>query len=303
VEIDVTGKPVLDGDISLERTFKIDKNTGKLATDLTPKSSIIEKKFLDSHCILHYVDKDNPRGPVPSDPASADSAYASWEGAVQEWLKKKIESSNGEFSSNLPPTQYDDLHIEANKPSIFIVSPGSGATIEGSTITASVNVFAPRGVKRVEYFIDNRLVATNFSSPFNLSYNINTYFPKGFHKLKAVAYDDVDNNNESEIDINLRYETAPPSLTWQTGSANLSYAISAFPIHLSAGLTDFSAIKKVDFFYNQDNLISSVIFPGSSEIGVDWNSVFERGQYEVYAEITDTLNNKFKSNVLSINVY
>ena len=37
------------------------------------------------HSILHYVDRSNPRGPQPLNPAS-DSQYRNWEFSVQNWL-------------------------------------------------------------------------------------------------------------------------------------------------------------------------------------------------------------------------
>ncbi|MHB1316905.1 MAG: transglycosylase domain-containing protein [Minisyncoccota bacterium] len=37
------------------------------------------------HSILHWVDKDNPRGPIPTNPAS-DPQYIYWEYSVQKWL-------------------------------------------------------------------------------------------------------------------------------------------------------------------------------------------------------------------------
>jgi hypothetical protein len=39
------------------------------------------------HNILHFVDKDNPRGPYPSNPAS-DGQYTNWEYAVQKWKEQ-----------------------------------------------------------------------------------------------------------------------------------------------------------------------------------------------------------------------
>lgn len=39
------------------------------------------------HTILQYVDKDNPDGPYPSNPAS-DSQYYNWETAVQNWVSR-----------------------------------------------------------------------------------------------------------------------------------------------------------------------------------------------------------------------
>mgnify|MGYP001773178625 CR=1 FL=1 len=40
------------------------------------------------HCILHYVDRDNPLGPIPQNPYK-DPQYWNWESAVQEWFNKQ----------------------------------------------------------------------------------------------------------------------------------------------------------------------------------------------------------------------
>lgn len=41
------------------------------------------------HSILHYVDKRNPQGPYPSNPAS-DAQYENWEYAVQKWKESQF---------------------------------------------------------------------------------------------------------------------------------------------------------------------------------------------------------------------
>ncbi|HTK60211.1 MAG TPA: transglycosylase domain-containing protein, partial [Candidatus Baltobacteraceae bacterium] len=58
----VTGKPVLDGQAG-ELVVKIDKFSGKLATENTPPTAVEERVYRQAHDILYYVDKDDPRGP------------------------------------------------------------------------------------------------------------------------------------------------------------------------------------------------------------------------------------------------
>lgn len=40
----------------------------------------------ENHSILYYIDKNNPNGPPPQNPAD-DSQYINWEAGVQNWLK------------------------------------------------------------------------------------------------------------------------------------------------------------------------------------------------------------------------
>jgi hypothetical protein len=39
------------------------------------------------HNILHFVDKNNPNGPYPSNPRN-DPQYENWEYSVQQWRRK-----------------------------------------------------------------------------------------------------------------------------------------------------------------------------------------------------------------------
>jgi len=67
-------KAVLKGSANGGVTLQVDKVTGKLATSSTPESYIVSRSYIPPHSILHYVDKDDPRGPVPENPA-ADPQY------------------------------------------------------------------------------------------------------------------------------------------------------------------------------------------------------------------------------------
>ena len=309
VEIEKTGKPVLDGEISAEKKIKIDKFTGKLATEYTPEDAIEEKVFQEAHSILHYIYKDDPRGGVPEDPAQADRSYLVWEGAVQEWLKNKIAGENGEdgdlvFQS--PPTEFDDIHTQENKPTIFLNGLTNNQEITSDRLRASVDVSAPRGVDRVEYYIDNTLIQTRKNPPYNLNYLISSYFVKGYHSLRAVAFDDVDNSNEASVNINIKVDLARPNVIWQSSGVQ-TYSQSDFPITLTASLTDLAASWKVGFYLRnsssgQENLIVTHVRPSRTSIQLTINSIFENGNYEVVPIIEDPNGDQHRGDSLMLNV-
>jgi len=309
VEIEQTGKPVLDGEIATERKIKIDKFTGKLATEFTPESAIEEKVFQEAHSILHYVYKDDPRGGVPENPAEADAAYSSWESAVQEWLKKKMEEQ-GEDGTDLvldsPPTEYDDLHTQENKPTIFLRGLNNNQNITSSQLEAQVSVSAPRGVDRVEYYIDNTLIQTRYNRPYSLNYSISSYFVKGYHTLRAVAYDDVDNSNEASVNVNIKVDLPKPNIVWPSGTSQ-TFNQSDFPITVQTSLTDLSASQKVGFYLRnsssgQENMIITHVRPARSSISLEIGNIFELGRYEVYAMIEDPNGDRHRSDVLFLDV-
>lgn len=291
-KIEKTGKPVLDGDIAAEKIIKIDKFSGKLATDLTPASAVVEKKFRDAHCILHYVYKDDPRGGAPDDPAKADQQYQNWEEALRAWVKKKAEKSGGEYLSEMPPTETDNLHIEANKPTVFIISPANNQTIGDSYLAVSANASAPRGVARVEFYLDKKKLGEKRQLPYDFQYPISSYFVKGFHQLRVVAYDDVENSNEAQVELNILADFPAPGAVWQFPAEGTVLSQQNFPVPLKVELSDLLASEKVNFFQKniqtgQINSIGAVILPDKIEALIQWPAVYEKGEYELYTEIVD----------------
>ncbi|MBX4181456.1 transglycosylase domain-containing protein [Candidatus Parcubacteria bacterium] len=55
------------------------------------------------HSILHWVDKDNPRGPVPSNPGN-DPQYSYWEYGIARWVSLNGGSFNQPTTDNIQPT-------------------------------------------------------------------------------------------------------------------------------------------------------------------------------------------------------
>jgi len=276
----ITGKPILDGEEIPGNIVKIDKTSGKLATDFTPENLIEEKTFKEIHNILYYVNKDNPQGMAPEDPTS-DPFYKSWEDAVRGWAESQ------DFVSELPPVGYDDLHIPANKPSISITSPQNNKSV-GRAFNVSVSVSAPRGVSRVEYFVDDELVATANSYPFGTSISLPAKIGNGFHTLKTVAYDDIDNNNTHEININVSGFASQESFVWLSPKNNV--VINSFPINITFNMP--SAIK-VSIWYVKDSG-SNYFIIGDKEQPKGYTSItwdpgnIEKGNYQIVALIQDS---------------
>ncbi|OGF33473.1 hypothetical protein A2533_02550 [Candidatus Falkowbacteria bacterium RIFOXYD2_FULL_35_9] len=307
-----TDKPVLNGNFANEQILKIDKFSGKLATDNTPASAVEEKTFKEVHNILHYVNKDDPQGGYPNTPQS-DQQYSSWESGVQKWIEKQKTSDDPakreqfDFINQAPPTEYDDVHIPANKPSLQIYSPQNNETISSSNLNVEVNVSAPRGISRVEYYLDEQLINTVYSAPFNLSFNISSIFGNGYHKLKVVVFDDVDNSAEEAIDINVLAERKDPSVNWINPIGNRSLSAGDFPFVTTVQLNDVLASKKIDFYYNKNgssatSLYGSEVAPGNQNISVPMEYPGEAGVYELRAILTLQDNRTFSSGVVKVKV-
>ena len=192
-----TGKAIIDGDVFSANVLKIDKFSGLLASSSTPPELIEEKVFGTPHCILHYVNREDPLGPSPENPNN-DPLYKNWEEGVQTWFKK---NSKATTTTEAAPTEYDNVHTEANKPLLNIISPTNGQTINGTEINAQINASAPRGISVVEYSLNNGNYISVDQS-LNFPINIST-LNDGYYKINFKVCDDVLNCVSTSTDFNL----------------------------------------------------------------------------------------------------
>ncbi|MCR4313876.1 MAG: transglycosylase domain-containing protein [Candidatus Uhrbacteria bacterium] len=208
--IEQTGKAVLDGSVG-STTVVVDRASGKLATQYTPDSYREERTFAQYHSILHYVDRSDPRGAVPDHPEE-DEMYAPWEAAIQTWIVKKEQETGVDIVNQDPPTQEDDLHVPKNFPSVRITNPDNNDDLDTRSFSVSVSADAPRGVRRVEFYIDGQYLGSDTNSPWSLSTTIPSSVSRGVHTLKAVAYDDIDNTGSDTVTIELNADAGNENL-------------------------------------------------------------------------------------------
>lgn len=197
----VTGKPVLDGGVSGATKVTVNKFTGKLATDLTPPENREDRTYNELHDILYYVNKEDPRGPVPSNP-SEDPMFTPWEEAVQRWATKN------NIIAQKAPTEYDVSGQPGTTPMISWASPTEGGSLTSryATLSAYASAVAPRNIVRVEFFVDGTFLgAASGESPMSRTVAIPESIGRGFHTLTAAAYDDLGNSTTAAINVNLNF--------------------------------------------------------------------------------------------------
>lgn len=193
-----TEKSILNGIFTKEQIIKIDKISGKLATEFTPPDFIEKKSFKEAHSLLYYVDKNNPQGDFPENP-SLDPQFKNWEESVFRWAAESKDINN--IYNQQPPTEYDDIHTIKNQPTIEIIYPNNGDKISNH-IKTNIKTEAPLGIKQVDLFIDNIFIGTDFTSP----YIIETPTPQEilmsgeeFHTLTVRVYDFVGNRSQKDV--------------------------------------------------------------------------------------------------------
>ncbi len=198
-----TVKPVLRGYWQGNENFFIDKISGKLATDLTPKETTQEKVITNVHSILYWVNKDNILGPPPSNP-NDDSQFNHWEIPVQNWWAQ----NNGRYQKTTiadKPTEIDDIHTEANKPMVSINEPNTTSIYSpNERIQLKITNSGHFPLQRIDIFVNDTFLDT-INAPFNFSFipaeldNL-----KSINELRIISYDIVFNRAESVTTFNVK---------------------------------------------------------------------------------------------------
>lgn len=311
-------KAVLDGKFENEVILKIDKISGKIATDSTPPELIEELTYKEIHTILYYVDKNNPKGKKPTNP-DLDPQFAKWEGPILAWAQ-------AQGYNQTIPTQYDDIHTAQNEPSVEITNPRPNEVIKTSTLNIQVNAEAPLGIKQIDFFLDDNILSTDNTIPYEASITFPFNQSKTTHKITVKAYDTVGNKKTIEAEFSADVsDTAKPEIALTPISP---LEIAAGEVTLKTTAVDReSGIKKVEFYYYQEDinnngnnilsppeiqtnktessspkLIGIITMPaaGTNTYQLNWKlSNVPTGQINVYAIATDNAGNTQTSNEVS----
>ncbi len=195
-------KPVLRGKWQGGESYTIDSISGKLATNETPKETRVEYVVTNVHDILYWINKNDPRGPQPTNPAN-DPQFSHWEIPVQNWWAANAYRYNTVDISQ-KPTEYDTVHTIENKPTLQIISPTDTTHYNpNDTITAQVSVAGVNPIKKVDYFLNDTYLGSQESAPFSFSWKPsdsgNTLSER--NELKAIAYDTAYNSNQATVTV------------------------------------------------------------------------------------------------------
>lgn len=189
-------KPILRGIYQSGPIIKIDKISRKLATEYTPPELIEEIGLGETKTILAQIQKDDPLGLAPSNPAD-DPQFHNWQTGIDLWLA----------ANSLPHPQFsqdsDDLHTPEKRPHIsFPLWDGENPFIKSvSVISAEVSSSFP--LREVSLFIDDELQDSK-TAPFvfsHFSFKLEKSLSPGVYHVKIIAYDAVGNKEIKEIII------------------------------------------------------------------------------------------------------
>jgi len=187
-------KPILRGIWEGNDTYEVDSVSGGLATPYTPQETRVTRAITSVHSILHWVDKQDPRGPLPEQPEK-DPQYFLWEYGVRKWA---FENGFFDGTNSQLPTFPDPIHTEATQPHISLTAPLPGARVSGNDrVFVSPIVQSIYPVKKVDFSVDGKFVGSSSSFPFTFSFApTSILLGKGLHEIVVVITDSVSNKAE-----------------------------------------------------------------------------------------------------------
>jgi penicillin-binding protein 1C len=198
-------KPVMRGIWQGDKSYYIDTISGKIATQYTPEETKKEIIFPSVHSILQWVNKDDPLGPIPTNPTQ-DPQYANWEYGVRKWFTT-YQSTNPDFKEatnfNIPSSS-DDIHIPSKMPKISITSPAQNSIIDPTKLL-SINL-SESGVypiQKTEIYLNGKYVTTKKTDPLNISFvpnDIGGLNPQN-NTISIIVYDQVYNQATTSLDF------------------------------------------------------------------------------------------------------
>ncbi|MFC2167189.1 Ig-like domain-containing protein [Acidobacteriota bacterium] len=189
-------------------------------------------------------------------------------------------------------TDFDSITLtvpEDKPPSVTISSPADGATVI-KTVTVRANASDDHGVQKVEFYVDNSLLKTDTNAPYTLAWNPDP-FSSGFHTIKALAYDTIDQTDEDSIRLKV---DKPPAVTLTSPTSGSE--VFGWNKIVSTAADDYG-IKEVQFYINE--ILHTV--DSSPPYQFDWNTdAVQNGNYSIRAQVIDTMN---QSNQDEISLY
>jgi penicillin-binding protein 1C len=203
----IDNKPVLHGLWQGGISYKIDKISKKLATEYTPQETIEEIASPDVHTILHWINKDDPRGPAPTNPTQ-DTQYSRWEYGVRNWVQT-YKQSHPEFVETpnaIVPTATDDVHTPDKMPKVTIESPITDSVINPQNMILlrlkSTGAYPPQ---KTEVYLNGKYALTADKDPLNISFvpaDIGSLSKT--NTISVTLYDSVFNKGQASVNFSVQ---------------------------------------------------------------------------------------------------
>lgn len=295
-----TTKPILMGQLPGNVPISVDSESGKQIPDSClaswPAKFVSRVVVKSVHDLLFYVNKNNPNGPVPTNPSS-DPMFARWEAPVQAWAKK-----NG-YIDALPGYADCSQRTGVSVPTVSITAPTPDQTVSETSLVVTVLASAPAGVASVRYLVDAVQLGEATTAPYSLSLDLSSV-TGGFHNLQAVVTDVGGATATATVRFNYLVG-AVPTVYISSPTNKQSIPLASFPRTVAITASDGDGVATVSLFTkNSDGastLINAVDNPSDSTMSLPWPTP-AAGEYRLYVTLKNKKNKTTTSDVVVVTV-
>jgi len=127
------------------------------------------------------------------DPLSTDGVNR-WQVGIDSWLALPERQNDGRYKY---PTEYCNV---GGQMTLKINEPSDRQQLDSNEVTIKTSPVSIKGIKKVEIYIDDKLVSSLDSPPYEDKINVET----GKHRIKVKAYDTDKNEVESEVKVGVK---------------------------------------------------------------------------------------------------
>ncbi|MFC2164892.1 Ig-like domain-containing protein [Acidobacteriota bacterium] len=183
-------------------------------------------------------------------------------------------------ASNSPQTLSVSLKvINDQPPEISITSPKNNNVV-AQKVQVSVNVKDDVGVKKVEFYLDQKLKKSDSNAPFIWLWD-STSTSSGFHTLKVKAFDTIDQTDVDSIRVKV---DQPPSVAIASPKSGSHVSGS---VEINAPASDDFGLKRVEFYVDSEKKRSDTTQPYK----YTWNtSTYNNGSHSLKVIAVDSRN-------------
>jgi 1A family penicillin-binding protein len=203
--IDQTIKPILRGIWQGNQIVPLES----LGNDKDRLESRQERIVPDVHSILYWVDKNDPRGPIPENPYN-DPQFSSWEYGVKKWISEHPLSDSSliiQSSQSVQSSSNSDDDSNTNTPfSVRILNPARGTTYNTTdNIPVNIDIDSKNPIRKVEFYIDHTQLGETTAPPYSFSFTPKEFgIEKTRSTFKVIVYDTKKNKTEATVSLRLR---------------------------------------------------------------------------------------------------
>lgn len=121
----------------------------------------------------------------------------------------------GDLPRNIPSVGTVIAWIDPRPPTVALTAPAAGAALSG-VVTLTADATDNDTVKRVEFYVDDRLLATDATLPFSSAWDT-TPETNGPHRVSVRAFDPSGNTSESYVVAATANTATRPSVVMSVG--------------------------------------------------------------------------------------